>query len=142
MCEHSLQYVKTTMLTRDPNTALERAAPVLWDPTAGGVPLTAHVHDVCPRTCGALGVGKCMARARGSNKAQLKTYPCLISCLLLTSQALSARCEDPPASELGLDAFAVASGLESARCEVVLPLLASVISHRSCTHALTRQAPR
>ena len=63
MCEHSLQYVKTTMLTRDPNTALERAAPVSWDPTIGGVPLTAYVHDVCPRTCGALGVGKCMARA-------------------------------------------------------------------------------
>lgn len=100
MCENTLRYVQEVMLLFDPDTGLPHDSPIPWEPPASL--LNASVYDVCPRTCGALGVGACTS--------------------------LTAKCEDPTGEELGIQDWANDYGVQMGSCSTMISVFGNVVS--------------
>ena len=89
LCGHTLEYIKEMILGTDPFSGLPISLETAWDHAP--LPPSTLVHEVCPRTCGALGVGRCSALTRD-------------------------RCDDPTEETLGLIPMASELSLKDGTC--------------------------
>lgn len=90
------------ILGTDPFSGLPISLDTAWDHAP--LPPSTLVHEVCPRTCGALGVGRCSALTRD-------------------------RCDDPTEETLGLIPMAAALSLKDASCSEFFGALINVLSN-------------